>query len=76
MYPSKELVDQLFLEKVHRARATDPAEKLLDGARLFDLTCRIAMDGIRDRNPNATEEEVRRLLFEQVDRVRRLEQIQ
>src|SRR5437868_128163 len=43
MEPSKELVDDIYRERVLRARRTPPEEKLLDGARLFDLSCRIMM---------------------------------
>jgi hypothetical protein len=73
MQPIAQLADELFLDKVRRARATDPAEKLLDGARLFDFVCRIMSDGIRNQFPQADDEEVQRRLIEQLAIARRLE---
>ena len=62
MKPTQELIDQIFREKVLEARSTSPAQKLLDGPRLFDMACRIMADGIRNQFPNATEEEIDREL--------------
>jgi hypothetical protein len=73
MQPIVQLADELFLDKVRRARATDPAEKLLDEARLFDFVCRIMSDGIRNQFPQADDEEVQRRLIEQLAIARRLE---
>jgi hypothetical protein len=53
--PTKELVDAIFRERVLRARATPPGEKLLDGPRLFDYACRVTKAGIRHQYPSATE---------------------
>lgn len=50
-------------------------EKILAGPRLFDLACRIAMDGIREQHPEADDEEVRRLLRQRLDLRDRLERI-
>lgn len=63
----------LYREEVQRARVRPAAEKLLDGPRLFDLTRRIMADGLRDRFPGADENEVQRILAEQLARLRRLE---
>ncbi len=62
MKPTRELLDDIFRERVLRARRTPPAEKFLDGFRLFDLGCRIALDGIRYDHPVADEQCVRDLL--------------
>lgn len=62
MKPTQELLNDIFRERVLRARRTPPAEKFLDGIRLFDLGCRIAMDGIRHDHPDADEQRVRELL--------------
>jgi hypothetical protein len=40
MQPSPELIDEIFTRKVRRAREANPVEKMLDGARLFDMVCR------------------------------------
>lgn len=76
MEPAKELVDQLYRARVLQARARPPEEKLLDGARLFDRSCRIMADGIRDEFPDADDRRVREILAERLALIRRLEQSQ
>jgi len=73
MGPSKQLIDDLYGDRVLRARETPPEDKLLDGARLFDVSCRIMMDGIRDEHPDASDERVREILKERIALLRRLE---
>ena len=73
--PSKELVDRIYRDRVLRARSRPPAEKLMDGARLFDMSCRIMMDGIRHEHPDADEREVMAMLIDRVRMVRRLEDV-
>jgi len=73
MEPDKEQIDALFWERVRRARAMPPEEKLLAGARLFDLSCRIMADGIRHEHPQASDEEVQQILRERLALIRRLE---
>jgi hypothetical protein len=73
MEPTKQLLDDIFRERVLRARRTPPEEKLLDGPRLFDFACRIVMDGIRNQFPDADEKRVREILAERIALLRRLE---
>jgi hypothetical protein len=73
MEPSRQLIDDIFRERVLRARRTPPEEKLLDGPRLFDFACRIAMDGIRNEFPDADERRVREILAQRIALQRRLE---
>jgi len=74
MEPSKELIDQLYRERVLRARAMPPEEKVALGLRLFDRSCRMMADGIRHEFPEADEERVQELLRERLALARRLEQ--
>ncbi len=74
MEPTQKLADELFRDKVRQARATPPEERFWESARLFDHVCRIMTDGIRSRYPNASDEEVKRMLFRQVEIARQLEQ--
>jgi hypothetical protein len=74
MEPTPELIDELFRERVLRARRTPPEEKLLDGPRLFDLCCRIMADGIRNEYPEADEQRVQELLRQRLALLRRLEE--
>jgi hypothetical protein len=51
----------------------DPAERLLEGPRLFDRACELMKAGIRHRDPGASEETVLERLRQQLDVLRRLE---
>lgn len=73
MGPTQELVDALFRERVLSARQESPAEKLLDGPRLFDWCCRIVTDGIRNQFPDADEQRVQEILAQRIELMRRLE---
>lgn len=57
-----ELVERLYREEVARARATDPVEKLLEGPRLFERSCRLMADGIRHQCPDLDQAGVDSLL--------------
>jgi hypothetical protein len=73
MQPTKEFIDELFWERVRRARNMSPEDKLLSGARLFDRSCRIMADGIRNEFPDADEQRVKEILRERLALARRLE---
>jgi hypothetical protein len=66
MEPTQELVDSIYIERVRRARETDPQLKLLDGPRLFDYVCRIMLDGIRDEQPGVDDERARQVLRQRI----------
>lgn len=74
MEPTQELIDDIYRERVLRARAMSPEEKLLAGPRLFDWACRIARDGIRSQHPDATDEQVEAILLQRLAWRRRLEE--
>ena len=76
MEPTQELIDALYRERVLRARATPPDQKLLDSLRLFDFACRITADGIRNQYPDADEQHVREILAQRIALQRRLEELQ
>jgi len=73
MEPTKELIDALYRERVERARQMSPADKVLAGLRLFELTSRIMADGIRDQFPDADEHRIQEILRERLALSRRLE---
>jgi hypothetical protein len=75
MEPTPELIDSIYLEKVERARQRPIGEKIFDGPRLFAYACEAARSGIRMQHPNASPEEVERLLRERLDLGRQLEMI-
>jgi len=74
MQPTRELIDELYRERVQRARTMSPEDKFLAGARLFDRSCRIMADGIRAQFPDADERRVQEILRERLALARRLEE--
>lgn len=73
MEPTRELIDDIFRERVFRARQVAPEQKFLDGPRLFDMCCRIMADGIRNEFPDADERRVQEILAQRIALSRRLE---
>ena len=67
------LADALFREEVARARAMSPAEKLLEGPRLFDRACRVMADGVRHRHPDLDDAAVLARVEAQLNRLRTLD---
>lgn len=74
MEPTRELIEDIFRQRVLRARLESPEEKLLGGPRLFDMCCRIVADGIRNQYPDADEQRVQEILAQRIALMRRLEQ--
>lgn len=66
------LADTLYAEEVARARAMPPADKLLEGPRLFARTCRLMEDGFRHRRPDLDDTAIVALVRERLDRLRGL----
>jgi hypothetical protein len=62
MTPVKELADEIYRQRVQRARVTPIQEKLAAGAEWFEYECRVTCDGIRHQNPGIDESEVQRIL--------------
>lgn len=73
MEPTPEYIDQLYLQKVERARQTPPERKFLAGARLYEYARKIAMSAIKTENPEASPEELRRIFQHRLATSRMLE---
>ena len=56
------LIDELYRERVLRARSASPESKILAGQRLFEAACEITLLGIRHDFPEYTEEQCRKVL--------------
>jgi hypothetical protein len=69
----KTLADALYREEVARARLMSAEDKLLDGPRLFERSCRLMTDGIRHQHPELDEAGVRALLAARLADLRTLE---
>lgn len=73
MEPTRELVDDLYRNRVLRARQVPLEEKILGGADLFDETCRRMEAGIRGLHPEADDDAVRAMLRRRLLIARRLD---
>lgn len=66
MDPIEILAANIDARKLERARSATMEEKLLDGPRLFRLSCEAIKAGLRLDHPNAGEEEIHQMLIERV----------
>jgi hypothetical protein len=73
MEPTKELIDQLYRERVEKARRMSAEDKFFGGARLFDRSCRIMADGVRSQFPGVHERRVQEILRERLNLIRQRE---
>lgn len=73
MVPLTALTDALYQEELIRARAMEPGDKLLEGPRLFDRTCRVMADGVRHRHPGLSDAEVLARIEAQLARLQALD---
>lgn len=69
----KELAEDIFHDRILRARQEDPGAKFLDSLKLFDFACSWTEAGIRAEFPAADDAEVKRILRERIELQRRLE---
>ncbi len=72
MGPTQELVDDLYRERVLRAREIPPEQKLSAGARIFEEVCERMAAGLRDENPGADEAAIEHLLRRRLELLRRV----
>jgi hypothetical protein len=55
---TQQLMDELFISKIRRARERSMSEKMLAGPKLFEETCERMRGGIRSQNPGFRPEEI------------------
>lgn len=55
---TKRLMDEIFIDKVLRARRRTIGEKMLDGPRLFETACQVMRSGIRWQFPDFNDEQI------------------
>jgi hypothetical protein len=63
-------MDSSTREQIERARHMTPDERFREGLALCDRTFRLMQDGIRHQFPQATPDEVLRILRERLDKIR------
>jgi hypothetical protein len=66
-------MDDSFWRQVERARGMTGEQRFREGLALCDRTFGIMRDGIRYEFPNATPEEVSRILRERLSAIRAIE---
>ena len=68
----KPLMDDIFREKVRRARAIPPGEKMFTGLELFEEVEERMRGGVHHQFPDADADEVERILRERFARLRQI----
>jgi hypothetical protein len=69
----KQLAEDIYRERVLRARRTPIEQKLAAGGELFEGVCERMADGLRNENPGADEATIQDLLRRRLAFLRRLE---
>lgn len=72
MNPTRQLIDELYLDKIRAARQMSPERKFFAGPRLFARCRRVMLDGLRDENPAADEQRLDELLQQRLALIRRV----
>lgn len=72
MNPTRQLIDELYLDKIRAARQMSPEQKFFAGPRMFARRRRVMLDGLRHENPNADERRLNELLQERLALIRRV----
>ncbi|MFN0125970.1 MAG: hypothetical protein ACKV19_04710 [Verrucomicrobiales bacterium] len=65
--------DAIYRDKVLRARATDPVERLLDGFRLFDEALTFTKAGVMEQLGTSDETMVMAEVERRIERIRKLQ---
>lgn len=73
MEPTQELVDDLYRERITRARAISWEDKFLASGELFELAVAFMEAGIRYDHPDADDQQVDGMIQRRLDIQRRLE---
>jgi hypothetical protein len=71
----QDLADTLYWEKVERARAMKPEDRMQAGPELFDYACSITLTALREQMPDASEAELLEALRQRIALKRQLEEI-
>ena len=71
--PYAALADEIYRERVIRARNASPEHKFLAGEELFEYACEITLAGIRHQNPEFSDEDCHRELNRRLELRKRME---
>lgn len=75
MTPDPPAIDLQLQEQIRQAKRMTPEERVREGLRLSDLALQVMADAIRAEHPDASDEEIRRLVGERLERIRHLESL-
>ena len=67
------LKDQIFADKVRRARETPIVQKILEGPRLFDMNAEIIKGAIRSQFPGYSDEQINHEYFRRLQIARTID---
>lgn len=70
----KQIADDIYRDRILRARRIPGADKLMEGPRLFEIVCERMKAGIRSQFPDADEDQVYELLLRRLRRLRSVEE--
>jgi hypothetical protein len=73
MDPTQELIDDIYREKVLRARRMTPSARIMAGPRLFDYACKMTLAGIRHQYPGTDDRRALEILRERIAKVKRMD---
>lgn len=62
----QQLIEDVDADKVRQAREMKPVDKLFSGPDLFDEACEVTRAGIRSQYPEASQEDVERIVRERL----------
>ena len=62
----------MIRDRVRQAANISGEERILIGLRHSDLSMKVVADGIRHQHPQAADEEIRQLLIERIELMRRM----
>jgi hypothetical protein len=65
-------IDEIFRQKIEQARRMTPEERVVRGLRHSDDMVEVMANMLRGQMPNAGDQEIRRVLRERIDKLRRL----
>ncbi len=74
MQPTQELIDDIFRERVQRARRMTAEQKLAAGPQLLESACEIALAGIHSQFPSLSDADAWQMLRKRLEWRRRLDQ--
>lgn len=69
----RELADDIFRERVRRARRMKPEEKLSAGSELFEYAASITLAGIHAQHPGISDEQALQIFAERLAMRERME---